>query len=89
MSAADVYERLARAHCGDLEDPRYSVEGLDIAACGAQVKHVAQYGIAAADHGVDAATWRESIITEAGPEAAAVVADAEECMRASGLWPWR
>lgn len=88
MSAPDVYAQLALKHQLDLADPRYGAEGLDTAVCGAQVKHLAQYAIAAADHGVDAAHWRETIVTEAGPEATRLVDQAEECMREAGIWPW-
>jgi hypothetical protein len=88
MTSAEVYERLAALHAADLSDPRFSAEGLDAAMCGPQVQHMAQYAIAAAYHGLDAETWRASIMAEAGPDAARLVADAEECMRGSGIWPW-
>lgn len=32
--------------------------------------------------------WRTWVLTDAGGHAAALLESAEECMRASGLWPW-
>lgn len=88
MGASEFYVVLLRAHREIVDDPRYSVEGLESAACGPNVKHLAQFAIAAAATGVTEERWRSSIIDEGGPGAAPLVEQAEECMRSAGLWPW-
>ena len=85
---ADVREALAAAYSEILTDPRYQTEGLDRAACGPHVKHLAELAAATATAGDSAARWRTDMLTTAGPTAARALDEAETCMRRTGLWPW-
>jgi hypothetical protein len=60
---------------------------LESAACGPHVKAVAALAIQASAEGCSAAQWRRDLLAE-HPGAAKLVAEAETCMRSSGLWPW-
>lgn len=61
-------------------------EGLSRASCGGPSVRVARSAIAAAADGVDRETWRLFLHQHDVP--AAIVAEAEECARTSGIWPW-
>ena len=62
-------------------------EWLEGASCGPHVKALAVRAVHAAGQGVSADRWRHDLLAE-HPDAAALVAEAEECMRGAGLWPW-
>jgi hypothetical protein len=55
-------------------------------SCGPHVKTVAVRAADAAGRSVSAGRWRHDLLAE-HPGAAALVAEAEECMRGAGLWP--
>ncbi len=62
-------------------------EWLEGASCGPRVKAVAVRAVQAAGADVSAEQWRRDLLAQ-HPEASALVAEAEECMRGAGLWPW-
>jgi hypothetical protein len=62
-------------------------EWLEGASCGPRVKALAVRAADAAGRSVSAAQWRHDLLA-AHPDAATLVAEAEECMRGAGLWPW-
>ena len=62
-------------------------EWLEGASCDPHVKALAGRAADAAGQGVSAARWRRDLLAE-HPDAAALVDEAEECMRGAGLWPW-
>lgn len=88
MDLAQMHDALAAAYEEVLTDPRYQAEALDRAACGPHLKHLAVLAEASAAEGVSAAQWRADLLQQAGPDVAAAIDAAEECMRHSGLWPW-
>ena len=57
------------------------------ASCGPHVKALVVAAVHACDRGVSAVQWRHDLLEE-HPDASALVAEAEECMRGAGLWPW-
>jgi hypothetical protein len=63
------------------------VEWLEGASCGPHVKAIVVRAVHASSQGVSAAQWRHDLLAE-HPGASALLAEAEECMRSSGLWPW-
>lgn len=88
MDLEHVHIALQNAHHEMLEGSTYAAEGLELASCPPHRKHLAQLAAGAAAAGMDAQTWRSWIVQGIGPEAQPLVESAEECMRASGLWPW-
>jgi hypothetical protein len=62
-------------------------EWLEGASCGPRVKALAVRAADAAGRGVSAAQWRRDLLA-GHPDASALVAEAEECTRGAGLWPW-
>lgn len=62
-------------------------EWLEGASCSPRVKALAVWAADAAGRGVSAAQWRRDLLA-GHPDASALVAEAEECMRGAGLWPW-
>ena len=64
------------------------VEWLEGASCSPRVKALAVRAVDAASKGVDGDRWRTELLAE-HPESQALLAEAEECMRAAGLWPWQ
>ncbi len=85
---AHVHSALLLAHEETLGDPRNSPEGLDRAACPPHRKHLAILAAGASAEGLSADDWRGWVLDGVGPEAQPLLDSAEECMRASGLWPW-
>jgi hypothetical protein len=83
-----VHEALSAAYSEILADPRHQAEGLDRAACGPHLTHLAALATAAAAGGASATEWRADLLTHSGPAAASMLDRAETCMRQSGLWPW-
>ena len=77
---------LAWASLPPASDPAL-VEWLEGASCGPHVKALAVLAADAASRGVSAAQWRHDLLAE-HPDASALLAEAEECMRGAGLWPW-
>lgn len=61
-------------------------EGLGRASCAGPQVRVARSAIAAAADGLEHTTWR--LVLDRHNIAAATVADAEDCARSSGIWPW-
>jgi hypothetical protein len=61
-------------------------EEIDYCVCAGQVLEPARCAIRAAELGAGEDAWRRLITSQAVP-ARAVVAS-EECVHASGLWPW-
>jgi len=62
-------------------------EWLEGASCSPRVKALAARAADAAGRGVSAAQRRHDLLAE-HPDASELVAEAEECMRGAGLWPW-
>lgn len=62
-------------------------EWLEGASCSPRVKALALRAAVAAGRGVSAGQWRHDLLAE-HPDAMALVAEAEWCMRDAGLWPW-
>jgi hypothetical protein len=83
-----IHEALSAAYSEILADPRHHAEGLDRAACGPHLTHLAALATAAAAGGVSATGWRTDVLTQVGPSATGPLDRAETCMRQSGLWPW-
>jgi hypothetical protein len=71
-------------------DRRFVVEGLEAASCGAHAKALAIEGIALAEAGGTAEEWRLAVAARHHdhPGWREHLAEAERCMRASGIWPW-
>lgn len=83
-----IHAALDEAYSEALTDLRNKAEGLDRAACGPHLTHLAELAAAAAAGGASASTWRDDILASAGLSAAGPLDAAETCMRQSGLWPW-
>ncbi len=65
-------------------------EGLDQASCSPDVKYMAEVGIGASARGCSQDGWRTEVAKTLDPDDAdRQLKEAEECMRHSGLWPWR
>lgn len=62
-------------------------EWLEGASCGPRVKAVAVRAVHAAGAGSSARQWRGDLLAR-HPDASALLAETEECMRGAGLWPW-
>lgn len=81
-----MHDDLGWASLPDTRDPALA-EWLEGASCGPHVKALAVRAAGAAGRGVSADRWRRDLLAE-HPDASALVAEAEECMRGAGLWPW-
>jgi len=81
-----VHDDLVWAGLPETGDPALT-EWLEGASCGPRVKALAVRAADAAGRGISAARWRQDLLSE-HPDASALVAEAEECMRGAGLWPW-
>jgi hypothetical protein len=68
-----------------VSDPALA-EWLEEASCGPHVKALAVRAADAAARGVSAAQWRHDLAEHL--DAPALLAEAEDCMRGAGLWPW-
>lgn len=64
------------------------VERLEEASCGPRVKALMVDAVHACDQGAGPAEWHAKVIADHGSEVVTLLDEAEECMRASGLWPW-
>jgi hypothetical protein len=63
-------------------------ERFEEASCGPHAKHLAHVALHAAGLGSTQEEWR-AWVTQQVPEASSkLIAEAEECMRTSGTWPW-
>jgi hypothetical protein len=80
------HDDLAWADLSSADDP-VLVAWLAGASCDPHVKALVVAAVHACDRGVSAAQWRHGLLAR-HPDAAALVAEAEECMRSAGLWPW-
>jgi hypothetical protein len=65
---------------------RFEPEALVGSSIAPTIQAVARSAIAAATEGADAASWRTALVTHSRYRLQ--VPGAEQCMRASGLWPW-
>lgn len=80
-------DRLQAAHDRVIDEPL--PEWLEEASCGPHVKHLAHLAMNAAETGATSEQWEAWIrahVAEASPR---LLAEAEECMRTAGLWPWQ
>ena len=62
-------------------------EWLEGASCSPRVKALAVRATTAANQGVSADRWRHDLLARHS-DASTLLAEAEECMRGAGLWPW-
>jgi hypothetical protein len=81
------HDDMAWADLSAASDPAL-VEWLEGASCGPHVKAIVVRAVHASVQGVSAAQWRRDLLAE-HPNASALLAEAEECMHSSGLWPWQ
>lgn len=88
LPLAHLHKALEAAYAEALTDPRNQPEGIDGAACGPHVKHLAELAAAEAARGVSSEQWRADMLAHGGPKAGPALDTAETCMRESGLWPW-
>lgn len=88
MDLAQIHSALMSAHHELVEDPRNDAEGLDGAACGPHVKHLARLAMGAAAEGVSAQSWRASLVAEFGSAVVPLLDETQSCMHSAGLWPW-
>ena len=82
-----THDDMAWADLSAADDPAL-VDWLEGASCGPHVKAIVVQAVHASAQGIGAAQWRRSMLAEHGNQAA-LLAEAEECMRSSGLWPWQ
>lgn len=84
--SSHVGARLQALHSGTVDEPL--PEWLEGASCGPEVKHLAHLAMHTADAGGSEGDWR-SWVHEHVPEASdTLLAEAADCMRSAGLWPW-
>lgn len=57
------------------------------ASCDPHVKALVAAAVHTCERGVSVAQWRRDVLA-GHPDASALVAEAEECIRGAGLWPW-
>jgi hypothetical protein len=88
LDLASLHESLAALRGDLLVDPRNEVEGLDRASCPPHVKHLAVLAVGASSEGMSADQWRAWVTGGAGEMVVPLLAEAETCMKDSGLWPW-
>jgi hypothetical protein len=81
-----VRDDLGWAVLPETGDPALA-EWLEGASCGPHVKALAVRAADAASRAISADRWRHDLLA-AHPGASALLAEAEECMRGAGLWPW-
>lgn len=85
--ADSLADQLRNAHDRVADEPL--PEGLNGASCGPKVKHLAHLAMRAAEAGATVEQWRAWVrahVSEASPK---MLAEAEECMHNSGVWPWQ
>jgi len=63
-------------------------EWLEEASCGPSAKHLAHLAMHASETGQTAVQWRVWVHTHVPDVSPKLFAEAEECMRDAGLWPW-
>ncbi len=80
------HDDLAWADLSASGDPAL-VAWLEDASCDPHVKALVVRAVHASERGLSAGRWRIELLAE-HPEASALLAEAEQCMRSSGLWPW-
>jgi hypothetical protein len=92
MNLNGMRELLDRDHADILGDARYSVEGLDRAACPPLRKYLAQLAAGACCRGLTAEEWRAWVRADAkgmdADDTDALLGSTEDCMHQAGLWPW-
>jgi hypothetical protein len=82
-----AHDDMTWADLSKIEGP-LPVERLEESSCGPHVKAIAVRAIRASARGISAAQWRHDMLAE-HENAAALLAEAEECMHTAGLWPWQ
>ncbi len=82
-----AHDDMTWADLSTIEGP-LPVERLEESSCGPHVKAIAVQAVHACAKGFSAAQWRHDMLA-AHPSASALLTEAEECMRTSGLWPWQ
>ncbi|MGI9005437.1 MAG: hypothetical protein ACR2FU_04420 [Streptosporangiaceae bacterium] len=82
-----AHEDLSWADLSGIEGP-LPVERLEESSCGPHVKAIAVQAAQACAKGLSAAQWHHDMLAE-HPGASVLLAEAEECMHTSGLWPWQ
>ena len=82
-----AHDDMTWADLSKIEGP-LPVERLEESSCGPHVKAIAVGAIRASARGISAAQWRHDMLAE-HENAAALLAEAEECMHTAGLWPWQ
>ena len=78
--------RLQAVHDQVIDEPL--PEWLEEASCGPHVKHLAHLAMHAANAGATVEQWRAWVRVHVGAASPKLLAEAEECMRGAGLWPW-
>lgn len=86
-SALGSEHETAPTQDGD-DDLSLAVKGLEGAACSPAAKRLAAEAISIASRGGSPEEWRTAAEGERQGQAAALLEEAEECMRTSGIWPW-
>ena len=81
-----VGNRLAAIHPGLHDQPL--PERMDEASCGPAVKHLAHLALCTSSAGGTASDWRSSVSEQVPQVSPKLLAEAEQCMREGGLWPW-
>jgi hypothetical protein len=83
---SSVGERLQTIHDHIVDEPL--PEWLDQASCGPAVKHLSHLAMHTAAGGGSEADWRLFVRDNAPEVSDQLMAEAVECMRGAGLWPW-
>lgn len=78
--------RLDALHRGLVAEPL--PERIDAASCGPAVKHLAHLAMRAAQADGTPDQWRAWVAAHVPEVSPIMLAEAEECMREGGLWPW-
>lgn len=81
-------QHLLTVHADLVDSPASGVEGLDGASCSGHITVLARLAMGACAEGISADEWRAWVREDLGDRGETVLLTAEQCMRASGLWPW-
>jgi hypothetical protein len=81
-----VGKRLAAIHSGLDDQPM--PERIDEASCGPAVKHLAHLALRTSVAGGTPSAWRAQVTEQVPEMSPQLLAEAEQCMREGGLWPW-
>jgi hypothetical protein len=78
--------RLCAIHAAHVGEPL--PERIEEASCGPHVKQLAHLAMFSAEAGGTPGEWRAWVRTHVPEVSPQLLAEAEECMRTGGLWPW-